>query len=140
MVFQRPPHLPFAGKLARDLRRDSLTLRIQPDDGISLAFGAKVPGPTFTISNVAMDFSYSEQFPGQTVDAYDRLLLDAMVGDPMLFIRDDEVQRAWTILRPLQGAFAEGEPRLTTYEAGTWGPEEADRLIGTVERHWRNSE
>jgi glucose-6-phosphate 1-dehydrogenase len=140
MVFQRPPHLPFAGKLARDLRRDSLTLRIQPDDGISLAFGAKVPGPTFTISNVAMDFSYSEQFPGQTVDAYDRLLLDAMVGDPMLFIRDDEVQRAWTILRPLQGAFAQGEPRLATYEAGTWGPEEADRLIGTVERHWRNSE
>ena len=63
-----------------------------------------------------------------------------MVGDPMLFIRDDEVQRAWTILRPLQGAFAQGEPRLATYEAGTWGPEEADRLIGTVERHWRNSE
>ncbi len=140
MVFQRPPHLPFAGKLARDLRRDSLTLRIQPDDGISLAFGAKVPGPTFTVSNVSMDFSYQQRFPGQTVDAYDRLLLDAMLGDPTLFIRDDEVQRAWTIVRPLQQAFAEGSPPLAPYAAGSWGPEEAHRLIGTVDRHWRNSE
>jgi glucose-6-phosphate 1-dehydrogenase len=140
MVFQRPPHLPFAGKLARDLRRDSLTLRIQPDEGISLAFGAKVPGPTFTISNVAMDFSYNERFPGQTVDAYDRLLLDAMVGDPTLFIRDDEVQRAWTIVRPVQEAFADWEPPLARYAAGSWGPKEADRLIGKVDRHWRTSE
>jgi len=140
MVFQRPPHLPFAGKLARDLRRDSLTLRIQPDDGVSLAFGAKVPGPTFTVGNVSMDFSYSERFPGQTVDAYDRLLLDAMLGDPMLFIRDDEVQRAWTIVRPLQQAFVAGALPLEHYPAGSWGPQGADRLIGSVERHWRISE
>jgi glucose-6-phosphate 1-dehydrogenase len=139
MVFQRPPHLPFAGKLARDLRRDSLTLRIQPDEGISLMFGAKVPGPTFKVSSVSMDFSYSQSFPGQTVDAYDRLLLDAMVGDPMLFIRDDEVQRAWTIVRPIQESFADWHPPLARYAAGSWGPEEADRLIGTVNRHWRNS-
>jgi len=139
MVFQRPPHLPFAGKLARDLRRDSLTLRIQPDEGISLMFGAKVPGPTFKVSSVSMDFSYSQSFPGQTVDAYDRLLLDAMVGDPMLFIRDDEVQRAWTIVRPIQESFVDWHPPLARYAAGTWGPEEADRLIGTVNRHWRNS-
>ena len=139
MVFQRPPHLPFTGKLARDLRRDSLTLRIQPDEGISLTFGAKVPGPTFKVSSVSMDFSYSQSFPGQTVDAYDRLLLDAMVGDPMLFIRDDEVQRAWTIVRPIQESFVDWHPPLARYAAGTWGPEEADRLIGTVNRHWRNS-
>jgi glucose-6-phosphate 1-dehydrogenase len=139
MVFQRPPHLPFAGKLARDLRRDSLTLRIQPDEGISLMFGAKVPGPTFKVSSVSMDFSYKQSFPDQTVDAYDRLLLDAMVGDPMLFIRDDEVQRAWTIVRPIQQSFADWHPPLARYAAGSWGPEEADRLIGTVNRHWRNS-
>ncbi|MGD0895634.1 MAG: glucose-6-phosphate dehydrogenase [Acidimicrobiales bacterium] len=139
MVFQRPPHLPFAGKLARDLRRDSLTLRIQPDEGISLMFGAKVPGPTFKVSSVSMDFSYSQSFPDQTVDAYDRLLLDAMVGDPMLFIRDDEVQRAWTIVRPIQESFADWHPPLARYAAGSWGPEGADRLIGTVNRHWRNS-
>jgi glucose-6-phosphate 1-dehydrogenase len=139
MVFQRPPHLPFAGKLARDLRRDSLTLRIQPDEGISLMFGAKVPGPTFKVSSVSMDFSYKQSFPDQTVDAYDRLLLDAMVGDPMLFIRDDEVQRAWTIVRPIQESFADWHPPLARYAAGSWGPEEADRLIGTVNRHWRNS-
>jgi len=140
MVFQRPPHLPFAGKLARDLRRDSLTLRIQPDDGISLSFGAKVPGPTFTVRNVSMDFSYLQSFPGQTVDAYERLLVDAMVGDPTLFIRDDEVQRAWTIVRPLQEAFAADAPPLAPYAAGSWGPEAADRLLESVERHWRNSD
>ena len=140
MVFQRPPHLPFAGKLARDLRRDSLTLRIQPDDGISLSFGAKVPGPTFTVRNVSMDFSYLKSFPHQTVDAYERLLIDAMVGDPTLFIRDDEVQRAWTIVRPVQQAFAAGSPPLVPYAAGSWGPEAADRLIGSAERHWRNAD
>jgi len=67
------------------------------------------------------------------------LLLDAMVGDPMLFIRDDEVQRAWTIVRPIQESFVDWHPPLARYAAGTWGPEEADRLIGTVNRHWRNS-
>ena len=116
----------------RDLRRDSLTLRIQPDDGISLTFGAKVPGPTFTVSNVSMDFSYQQRFPGQTVDAYDRLLLDAMLGDPTLFIRDDEVQRAWTIVRPIQQAFAEGSPPLAPLRgrelgAGGGAPSDRDR-------------
>ncbi len=104
MVFERPPHLAFAGRLARDLRPDSLTLRIQPDEGISLCFGAKVPGPAFRVRSVSMDFSYSEAFPGQTVDAYERLLLDAMSGDPMLFIRTDEVDQAWSIVSPIQAA------------------------------------
>jgi glucose-6-phosphate 1-dehydrogenase len=137
LVFQRPPHLPFLGKLARDLRADSLTLRIQPDDGITLCFGAKVPGPTFRVRNVSMNFLYSQAFPGETVDAYDRLLLDAMVGDPTLFIRDDEVHRAWEIVAPFQRVFAKDEVPLAPYRAGSWGPEEADRLIEASGRKWR---
>jgi glucose-6-phosphate 1-dehydrogenase len=137
LVFQRPPHLPFQGKLARDLRPDSLTLRIQPDDGIMLCFGAKVPGPTFRVRNVSMNFLYSQAFPGETVDAYDRLLLDAMVGDPTLFIRDDEVHRAWEIVAPFQRVFAEDAAPLAPYRAGSWGPEEADQLIEASGRRWR---
>ena len=133
MVFQRPPHLPFAGKLARDLRRDSLTLRIQPDEGISLAFGAKVPGPTFTISNVAMDFSYSERFPGQTVDAYDRLLLDAMVGDPTLFIRDDEVRRCLDHRPAAAGGLRAGRTEARDLRGRDLGA----RGGGPVDRHGR---
>ncbi|MGA8295497.1 MAG: glucose-6-phosphate dehydrogenase, partial [Acidimicrobiales bacterium] len=139
LVFQRPPHLPFLGKLARDLRPDALTLRIQPDDGITLCFGAKVPGPTFRVRNVAMTFLYSQAFPDESVDAYDRLLLDAMVGDPTLFIRDDEVHRAWEIVAPYQRVFAEDAAPLAPYRSGSWGPEEADQLIEAWGRKWRNS-
>ena len=138
MVFQRPPHLPFAGQLTRDLMPDSLVLRIQPDEGISLCFGAKVPGPSFRVRTVTMDFSYSEAFPGGTAEAYERLLLDAMSGDPMLFIRTDEVEQAWQIVAPIQKAFVEGEPPLARYPAGSWGPIEADRLIEASNRQWRN--
>ncbi len=137
MVFQRPPHLPFAGQLTRDLSTDALVLRIQPDEGISLCFGAKVPGPSFTVRTVSMDFSYSQAFPGGTAEAYERLLLDAMTGDPMLFIRTDEVEQAWHIVAPIQDAFAEGEPPLARYPVGTWGPIEADRLIESSNRQWR---
>jgi glucose-6-phosphate 1-dehydrogenase len=138
MVFQRPPHLPFQGKLARDLRPDTLTLRIQPDEGIALSFGAKVPGPAFRVRTVDMDFSYAEAFPGGTADAYERLLLDAMSGDATLFIRSDEVDQAWEIVAPIQNAFLDGEPPLAHYRAGGWGPIEADRLIEGSGRQWRN--
>ncbi len=138
MIFQRPPHLPFAGKLARDLRPDALTLRIQPDEGISLCFGAKVPGPEFRVRSVSMDFSYADAFPGGTAEAYERLLLDAMTGDATLFIRSDEVDQAWAIVAPIQQAFLDGEPPLARYRAGSWGPIEADRLIEGSGRQWRN--
>ncbi len=137
-VFQRPPHLPFAGALSRGLHADVLTLRIQPDEGISLSFGAKIPGPGFRVRSVSMNFSYNDVFPGQTVDAYERLLLDAMIGDPMLFIRTDEVEQAWMIVSPIQQSFAMGEPPLARYRSGSWGPTEADRLIEASGRAWIN--
>lgn len=138
MVFQRPPHLPFAGRLSRDLRPDVLSLRIQPDEGISLSFGAKIPGPAFKVKSVSMDFSYKEAFPEVTVDAYERLLLDAMMGDPMLFIRTDEVEQAWKIVAPIQESFLQGEPPLARYPSGSFGPIEAERLIQASGRQWQN--
>jgi glucose-6-phosphate 1-dehydrogenase len=138
MVFQRPPHLPFAGKLVRGLQPNALILRIQPDEGISLRFGAKVPGQDYRVRTVAMDFSYKEAFGADPPEAYERLLLDAMIGDPTLFIRTDEVEQAWRLLEPVQEAFAEGYPHLSAYNAGTWGPLEAARLLEPEGYEWVN--
>lgn len=138
MVFQRPPHLPFAGKLVRGLQPNALVLRIQPDEGISLRFGAKVPGQDYRVRSVAMDFSYKDAFGSDPPEAYERLLLDAMTGDPTLFIRTDEVAQAWRLLEPVEQAFAEGFPHLASYGAGTWGPLEAARLLEPEGYEWVN--
>ena len=138
MVFQRPPHLPFAGKLVRGLQPNALILRIQPDEGITLRFGAKVPGQDYRVRTVAMDFSYKDAFGSDPPEAYERLLLDAMNGDPTLFIRTDEVEQAWRLLEPVQEAFAEGYPHLSVYAAGTWGPLEAARLLEPEGYEWVN--
>ncbi|MGH9292333.1 MAG: glucose-6-phosphate dehydrogenase, partial [Acidimicrobiales bacterium] len=138
MLFQRAPHLPFAGALVTDLRPDALVLRIQPDEGISLSFGAKVPGQAFRVRSVAMDFSYQEEFGGRPAEAYERLLLDAMTGDPTLFIRADEVEQAWTVLAPVQAAFAADSLALAHYPAGSWGPESADELLEASGDRWHN--
>jgi len=138
MVFQRPPHLPFAGQLIRGLQPDALILRIQPDEGITLRFGAKVPGQDFRVRTVAMEFSYKQAFGADPPDAYQRLLLDAMIGDATLFIRTDEVEQSWRLLAPIQEAFAEGYPHLAHYEAGTWGPLEAARLLEPDGYEWVN--
>jgi glucose-6-phosphate 1-dehydrogenase len=138
LQFHRVPHLAFGPHLARDLRPNSLLMRIQPDEGICLVFGAKVPGEEFRLRSVGMDFSYAQAFPGPTADAYQRLLHDVMIGDPTLFVRADEVERAWTIVDPLLEAWAEDESPLSHYPAGTWGPHEADRLLARDLRQWRD--
>ncbi|MHB1487135.1 MAG: glucose-6-phosphate dehydrogenase [Acidimicrobiales bacterium] len=137
MTFQRVPHLPFAGNLSRELGPNNLILRIQPDEGISLGFGAKVPGQALKVRTVSMDFSYRSTFSEAAPDAYERLLLDAMVGDPTLFIRTDEVDQAWHIVDPVLEAFAENTLPLARYAAGTWGPKEADRLTEADGNSWR---
>ncbi|HZD64854.1 MAG TPA: glucose-6-phosphate dehydrogenase [Acidimicrobiales bacterium] len=136
LQFHGVPHLPFAHSQARDLRPDALVVRIQPDEGITLRFGAKVPGQSFAVRTVSMDFSYGAAFMEESPDAYERLLLDAMVGDPTLFIRSDEVEQSWRIAEPVLAAFAEGSPPLARYRAGTWGPAEATRLLATDGRAW----
>jgi glucose-6-phosphate 1-dehydrogenase len=138
MEFHDVPHLPFGRKDTRGLGPNALVLRIQPDEGITLRFGAKVPGQAFRVRSTSMDFSYGAAFMEETPEAYERLLLDAMVGDPTLFIRTDEVEQAWRIVDPILEAFADPSFPVAHYQAGTWGPREADRLLDRDGRRWRS--
>ncbi|MCU1448989.1 MAG: putative glucose-6-phosphate dehydrogenase [Acidimicrobiales bacterium] len=137
MQFHKVPHLPFNPAQLSELDPDALVLRIQPDEGITLRFGAKVPGQAFRVRSVSMDFFYGAAFLEETPEAYERLLLDALIGDATLFIRSDEVQQAWRIVDPLLQAWEMDEVPLARYEAGTWGPDEADRLMEADGRRWR---
>jgi glucose-6-phosphate 1-dehydrogenase len=137
LQFHNVPHLPFPPSQSRGLHPNALVMRIQPDEGITLRFGAKVPGQAFEVRDVLMDFSYGAAFIEEPPDAYERLLLDAMVGDPTLFIRTDEVEQAWRIVEPLLEAWQNRDAPLARYEAGTWGPREADELLAREGRQWR---
>ena len=137
MQFQRVPHLPFAPVEARGLHPNSLVLRVQPDEGITLEFGAKVPGQGFGLRSVGMDFSYAEAFAERPRDGYERLLLDALIGDPTLFIRAYEADAAWRLCEPVLAAWADGAGDVVPYAAGSWGPREADRLLQRDGRSWR---
>jgi len=118
-----------------------LILNLQPDEGITLTFGAKAPGPINTIEPVKMDFSYAETFGSKAPEAYERLLLDAIQGDATLFTRSDEVQSAWKITTNILDAWVvQPLKNLPVYEAGTWGPPGADEFIHRNERYWRNPE
>ena len=138
--FKSAPHLPF-GEAAQDgLEPNALVLRIQPDEGITLRIGAKVPGPSMEVRSVSMDFSYGTSFSDDLPDAYERLLLDVMLGDPTLFPRWDEVEQAWQAVQPILDRWAEAPaPEFPNYEAGSWGPKAADELIarGRPGRRWR---
>ncbi|HEX5741528.1 MAG TPA: glucose-6-phosphate dehydrogenase, partial [Pilimelia sp.] len=137
LQFQRPPHLPIAAAEVRELEPDALILRIQPDEGITLRFGAKVPGHSFRVRSASMDFSYGDTFREESPEAYERLLLDALIGDPTLFIRSDEVAQCWRIVDPIIARWADDDRPIPTYEAASWGPTDADRLIGRDGRAWR---
>jgi glucose-6-phosphate 1-dehydrogenase len=115
-----------------------LILRIQPEEGISLVFEAKVPGLAGPLRPVSMDFDYRRAFSTTSPAAYERLLLDAMLGDPTLFARCDEVEAAWAIVDPLLEAMERGAMPLATYPAGSWGPPEADEMLAREGRAWRN--
>jgi glucose-6-phosphate 1-dehydrogenase len=138
LQFQRVPHLAFPVAESRELRPNALVLRIQPDEGVALRFGAKVPGQAFKVRDVLMDMSYGTAFLEEAPDAYERLLLDAMVGDPTLFIRSDEVDQAWRIVQPILTTWQERQVPLAGYAAGTWGPRQADQLIERDGRQWRS--
>ena len=116
-----------------------LVIRIQPDEGISLRMQAKMPGTSFRIEPVKMDFHYGTSFGKASPEAYERLLLDAMSGDATLFARRDEVEQAWTFIDVIENAWAakKDAPELFFYPAGSWGPEEADNLLARDGRAWR---
>ncbi|HET7520882.1 MAG TPA: glucose-6-phosphate dehydrogenase [Candidatus Limnocylindria bacterium] len=136
--FKSPPLALFQRVGAPTIEPNILAIRIQPDEGILLRFGAKVPGQGMQIRSVNMDFRYGFSFAVDSPDAYETLLLDAMVGDASLFTRDDEVERAWQILEPILEAWQSGSGGpIHFYGAGSWGPPAADELLGRDGRGWR---
>jgi glucose-6-phosphate 1-dehydrogenase len=127
----------FAAQCGQELEANALTLRLQPDEGISLRFNGKVPGTTLAVRPVRMHFSYDSEFGAYTPEAYERLLLEAMAGDATLFIRRDEVETAWKIVDSIRQAW-EGKPLSNRefYAAGTWGPVAADDLLAESGHKW----
>jgi glucose-6-phosphate 1-dehydrogenase len=138
VIFKQPPHQIFAGSEFQDVRQNTLVIRIQPDEGIALSFEAKQPGLTMKLQNVKMDFRYGSSFGQPTPEAYERLLLDGLLGDATLFTRADEVDRAWQIISAVLDSWKQlPPPPFPNYESGTWGPEEADRLVEGLPNGWR---
>jgi glucose-6-phosphate 1-dehydrogenase len=136
--FRRAPLALFARAGAPQIDPNILAIRVQPDEGILLRFGAKVPGQGLNIRAVNMDFRYGSSFAVDSPDAYETLLLDCMVGDASLFTRNDEVERAWAILDPVLEAWHSGRGGpLHFYAAGEWGPPAADELLERERRAWR---
>jgi glucose-6-phosphate 1-dehydrogenase len=135
--FREVPHHLFRDT-AMEPDPNLLAIRIQPDEGIMLRFGAKVPGLGLNVRAVTMDFTYGSAFNVDSPDAYETLILDALQGDASLFTRADEVEEAWSIVDPFIDAWANVDPpTFPNYEAGTWGPEEADELLAREGRTWR---
>jgi glucose-6-phosphate 1-dehydrogenase len=135
--FQRAPHPPFAEIAGDGLRPNVLLIHVQPDEGVSLAIGAKVPGAGMSIRTVHMDFLYGGAFRTGLPEAYERLILDAMLGDATLFTRADEVDEQWALVDTIVAAWKRDRPNFPNYPAGTWGPKSADDLIHRDGRSWR---
>jgi glucose-6-phosphate 1-dehydrogenase len=136
VIFQRAPHLPFNATDAKELGQNALVIRVQPDEGVTMRFGSKVPGSAMEVRDVNMDFAYGESFTESSPEAYERLLLDVLVGDPPLFPGHEEVELSWKILDPIEEFWAaNGRPE--PYPAGTAGPAISDAMMARDGRAWR---
>jgi glucose-6-phosphate 1-dehydrogenase len=135
--FKRAPHPPFEEAAAEGLRPNVLIVHVQPDEGVSLEVAAKVPGQGMTLRTVHMDFAYGGAFRTGLPEAYERLILDALLGDATLFTREDEVDEQWAIVDAIVGGWARERPAFPNYAAGTWGPPSSFELIKRDGRDWR---
>ncbi len=136
--YKHVPFLPLPKSAVDSIEPNTTVLRIQPDEGIEVSFAAKVPGSPFRVRTVDLDFSYNEAFAEAPPEAYERVIFDALVGDATLFIRNDEVLQSWRVVMPVVEAFRHNALPLSFYEAGSWGPLEADLLLGDGDNdHWR---
>jgi glucose-6-phosphate 1-dehydrogenase len=133
--FKRAPHLPFAETDTESLGRNQLVVRIQPDEGVTLKFGSKVPGSSMEVRDVAMDFLYGEAFTESSPEAYERLVLDVLLGDSTLFPNAEEVEASWHVIDPMEAYWQGKKPH--PYRAGEWGPKAADEMLAREGRHWR---
>jgi glucose-6-phosphate 1-dehydrogenase len=135
LVFKRAPHLPFDATMTDELGANALVIRVQPDEGVTLRFGSKVPG-SMEVRDVNMDFSYGSAFSEDSPEAYERLILDVLLGEPSLFPVNEEVELSWEALDPVLDHWAaHGKP--DPYEAGTWGPLSAFEMLRRTNREWR---
>ena len=141
IMFKQPPLSIFkdkTGKGAEGIRNNIISMRIQPDEGITLRFGAKLPGPNMSISPVNMNFSYAEAFGTSSANGYERLLLDAMLGDATLFAHRDGVEATWALMTPILEHWAANPIKdMPNYAAGTWGPPTSDAMLKADGRKWR---
>jgi glucose-6-phosphate 1-dehydrogenase len=135
--FKRAPHPPFEETSAEGLRPNVLLVHVQPDEGVSLAIGAKVPGQGMSIRTVHMDFLYGGAFRTGMPEAYERLIVDTLLGDGTLFTRADEVEEQWLLVDTIVAAWQRDRPGFPNYAAGTWGPPSADDLLNRDGRSWR---
>ena len=137
LVLKQAPHLPFPKTDTAALGRNALVMRIQPDEGVTLRFGAKVPGTQMEIRDVSMDFVYGGSFTETSPEAYERLILDVLLGDPPLFPQHEEVELGWKILDPVLDYWASLPTQPDPYPAGTWGPASAVEMLARDGNAWR---
>jgi glucose-6-phosphate 1-dehydrogenase len=135
IVFKRAPHLPFDATDTEKLGHNQLVIRVQPDEGITMRFGSKVPGSAMEVRDVSMDFLYGEAFTESSPEAYERLLLDVLLGDATLFPRSEEIELQWGVIDPLEEFWAGTKPH--KYRAGEWGPAAAEEMLARDGRVWR---
>jgi glucose-6-phosphate 1-dehydrogenase len=136
VIFKRAPHLPFDNTATEELGQNALVIRVQPDEGVTIRFGSKVPGTSMEVRDVNMDFGYGHAFTESSPEAYERLILDVLLGDPPLFPRHEEVELSWQILDPITAHWAtQGQPE--AYDSGTWGPASADAMMARDGHVWR---
>jgi glucose-6-phosphate 1-dehydrogenase len=136
VVFKKAPHLPFTESATEELGNNALVIRVQPDEGVTMRFGSKVPGTQMEIRDVNMDFAYGGTFTEASPEAYERLILDVLLGEPPLFPRHEEVEQSWRILDPIIEYWAKnGQPE--QYPSGGWGPPSADAMLAREGRSWR---
>lgn len=136
--FKRTPHHLFTALPTESIDHNNIVIRVQPDEGISLKFSSKIPGSVMRMRPVTMDFRYGSSFGGHLADAYTRLILDCMLGDPTLYARGDSVDVAWQLITPIHEGWASNkESSVYDYAAGTWGPAEADEMLAKDGRRWR---
>ena len=139
--FRRVPFVLFRNTPIEHLHSNQLIIRLQPNEGIELRFGAKIPGAVMDVGTVNMDFSYVDHFGARPSTGYERLLYDCMIGDATLFQRADMVETGWQVITPILDVWKALPPRtFPNYPAGTWGPKEADDLLARDARHWRTIE
>ena len=138
IFFIKAPDSLFKGRQVGELEHNVLSIQVQPKEGMSLRISAKPPGPRMRVRPVEMDFTYDSSFGVASPEAYERLLLDVMKGDATLFTRNDEIEESWDLLAPIFKAWSSPDaPPLKQYEAGTWGPAEADDLLKPMQHAWR---